>query len=77
MLKWLTLVIGFIALALGIVVLFEGSQEIAGIAIIAISGLLIVVGIALLLLMKKKARLKEATSTAKETTKPEEEPPVF
>ena len=73
MLKWMTLVIGLIALALGIVVLFEGSQEIAGIVIIAVSGLLILVGIGLLLL-KKKAKTQKAKPT---TAEPEEEPPVF
>jgi hypothetical protein len=73
MLKWMTLVIGLIALELGIVVLFEGSQEIAGIVIIAISGLLILVGIGLLLLKKKAKTQKSAPATAE----PEEEPPVF
>ena len=73
MLKWMTLVIGLIALALGIVVLFEGSQEIAGIVIIAVSGLLILVGIGLLLLRKKSKTQKSAPATAE----PEEEPPVF
>ena len=60
MFKWLTLIIGFVALALGMVVLVEGSQEIAGIAIIAVSALIILAGIGLLLLKKKAAIRKGA-----------------
>jgi len=72
MLKWMTLVIGLIILALGIVVLVEGSQEIAGIAIMAVSVLVILLGIGLLLKKKVKTR-----KSAPATTEPDEEPPVF
>ena len=72
MLKWLTLVTGLIILALGIVVLIEGSQEIAGIVITAVSVLVILLGIGLLL--KKKAKTRKPTPAA---TEPDEEPPVF
>ena len=72
MLKWMTLVIGLIILALGIVVLVEGSQEIVGIAITAVSGFVILLGIGLLL--KKKVKTQKSTSAA---TEPDEEPPVF
>ena len=68
----MTLVIGLIILALGIVVLVEGSQEIAGIVILAVSGLVILLGIGLLL--KKKAKTQKSTPAA---TEPDEEPPVF
>ena len=72
MLKWMALVIGLIILALGIVVLIEGAQEIVGIVIIAVSGLVILLGIGLLL--KKKAKTQKSTPAA---TEPDEEPPVF
>ena len=72
MLKWMTLVTGLIILALGIVVLVEGSQEIAGIVILAVSGLVILLGIGLLL--KKKVKTQKSTPAA---TEPDEEPPVF
>jgi threonine/homoserine/homoserine lactone efflux protein len=72
MLKWITLIIGLIILALGIVVLIEGSQEIVGIVIIAVSALVILLGIGLLL--KKKAETQKSTPAA---TEPDEEPPVF
>jgi len=72
MLKWVTLIIGLIILALGIIVLVEGSQEIAGIVIIAISVLTILLVIGLLL--KKKAKPQKITPA---TTEPDEEPPVF
>ena len=72
MLKWMTLVIGLIILALGIVVLVEGSQEIAGIVILAVSGLVILLGIGLLL--KKKVKTQKSTPAA---TEPDEDPPVF
>jgi len=74
MLKWLTLVIGLIILALGIVVLVEGSQEIAGIVILAVSVLVILLGIGLVLNKKVKTQ-KSTPSTA--TAEPDEEPPVF
>ena len=70
--KWLTLVIGLIILALGIVVLAEGSQEIVGIVILAVSVLVILLGIGLLL--KKKAKTQKSTPAA---TEPDEDPPVF
>lgn len=73
MLKWMTLIMGLIALALGIVVLLEGSQEIVGIAIIAVSSIVILVGIGLLLL-KKKLKTQQSTPAA---TEPNEEPPAF
>jgi hypothetical protein len=72
MLKWMTLIIGLIILALGIVVLVEGSQEIVGIAITAVSGFVILLGIGLLL--KKKVKTQKSTPAA---TEPDEEPPVF
>ena len=72
MLKWMTLVIGLIILALGIVVLIEGSQEIVGIVILAISVLVILLGIGILL--KKKVKTQKSTPAA---TEPDEEPPVF
>ena len=72
MLKGMTLIIGLIILALGIVVLVEGSQEIAGIVILAVSGLVILLGIGLLL--KKKVKTQKSTPAA---TEPDEEPPVF
>jgi threonine/homoserine/homoserine lactone efflux protein len=71
MLKWMTLIIGLIILALGIVVLIEGSQEIVGIVIIAVSALVILLGIGLLL---KKNVKPQKTAT---TTEPDEEPPAF
>jgi arginine exporter protein ArgO len=78
MLKWIALIIGLIILALGIVVLIEGSQEIAGIVIIAVSGLVVLLGIGLLLL-KKKPKTQKSTPKTKVTTtaEPDEEPPVF
>ena len=72
MLKWLTLVIGLIILALGIVVLVEGSQEIVGIVVAGISGAVILLGISKLL--KKKVKTQKITPA---TTEPDEEPPVF
>jgi hypothetical protein len=72
MLKWMTLIIGLIILALGIVVLVEGSQELVGIAITAVSGFVILLGIGLLL--KKKVKTQKSTPAA---TEPDEEPPVF
>ena len=72
MLKWMTLVTGLIILALGIVVLVEGSQEIAGIVILSVSVLVILLGIGLLL--KKKAKTQKSTLAA---TEPDEDPPVF
>jgi uncharacterized membrane protein len=72
MLKWLTLVTGVIILALGIVVLVEGSQEIIGIVILAVSVLVILLGIGILL--KKMAKTRKTTPAA---TEPDEEPPVF
>jgi hypothetical protein len=72
MFKWLTLTTGLIILALGIVVLVEGSQEIAGIIIIAVSAPVILLGIGVLLKKKLKTR-KNAPATAE----PDEEPPVF
>ena len=78
MLKWMTLVIGLIILALGIVVLFEGSQEIVGIVITAVSVIVILLGIGLLL--KKRVKTQKITpETTKVTTtaEPDEEPPVF
>ena len=71
MLKWMTLIIGLIILALGIVVLVEGSQELVGIVITAVSGFVILLGIGLLL--KKKAKPQKIITT----TEPDEEPPVF
>jgi nitrate reductase gamma subunit len=70
--KWLTLVIGLIILALGIVVLVEGSQEIVGIVVAGISGAVILLGISKLL--KKKAKTRKTTPAA---TEPDDEPPVF
>jgi hypothetical protein len=72
MLKWMTLVTGLIILTLGIVVLVEGSQEIAGIVILAVSVLVILSGIGLLL--KKKTKTQKSTPAE---TEPYEEPPVF
>jgi hypothetical protein len=72
MFKWLTLITGLIILALGIVVLVEGSQETAGIIIIAVSGIVILLGIGVL--MKKKLKTRKS---APATTEPDEEPPVF
>jgi uncharacterized membrane protein len=72
MLKWLTLITGLIILTLGIVVLVEGSQEIAGIVITAVSVLVILLGIGLLL--KKKTKTRKTTPAATEL---DEEPPVF
>jgi hypothetical protein len=72
MLKWMTLVTGLIILALGIVVLVEGSQEIVGIVILAVSVLVILLGIGVLL--KKKVKTQKSTPAA---TEPDEEPPVF
>jgi multisubunit Na+/H+ antiporter MnhG subunit len=71
MLKWMTIAIGLIILALGIVVLVEGSQEIVGIVIAVISGPVILLGISKLL--KKKAKPQKIITT----TEPDEEPPVF
>ena len=71
MLKWITLIIGLIILALGIVVLIEGSQEIVGIVIIAISALVILLGIGLLL--KKKTKPQKVAPAPEQ----DEEPPVF
>ena len=70
--KWVTLIIGLIILALGIVVLVEGSQEIVGIVVAVISGPVILLGIGLLL--KKKVKTQKSTPA---TTEPDEEPPVF
>lgn len=70
--KWMTFVIGLIILALGIVILVEGSQEIVGIIIIVVSGLVILLGIGFLL--KKKVKTQKTTPA---TTEPDEEPPVF
>ena len=72
MLKWMTIIMGLIILALGIVVLLEGSQDIVGIVIIAVSGLVILTGIGLLL--KKKAKTQKSAPVA---TEPDEDPPVF
>jgi hypothetical protein len=72
MLKWMTLVTGLIILALGIVVLVEGSQEIIGIVILAVSVLVILLGIGVLL--KKKVKTPKSAPAA---TEPDEEPPVF
>ena len=77
MFKWLTLIMGFVALALGVVVMVEGSQNIAGIAIIAVSGLIILTGIVLLLLKKKGTVHKGATTDTPAASEPEEDPPVF
>lgn len=79
MLKWIAPIIGLIALALGIVIFFEGSQETTGIAIIAISAIVILVGIGLLFLKKKPKTGQSAPvkTEAPETAEPDEEPPVF
>ncbi len=78
MLKWMTLVIGLIILALGIVVLIEGSQEIVGIVIAVISSPVILLGISKLLKKKVKTQQPtEATTKAITTAEPDEEPPVF
>lgn len=75
MLKWATLFIGLIILALGIVILVQGSQKVAGIVIAAISTPVILLGIGILL--KRKPTPTKVNTKVVTTTELDEEPPVF